>query len=150
MLSTKLRRAQRALDKQLRSPTPTAPRGGWIEAVRAAIGMTGQQLANRLGVTWQSMADLQASEDAGTITLNSLRKAAAAMDCKLVYAFVPNTGSFEALVDQRAKHAAAAALARSGQTMLLEDQSASADEAEHRISDYIRDHVRDRDLWTAP
>ena len=80
MPSTKLKRAQRALDKQLSSSRPAPPKVGWIRAVRDALGMTGQQLASRLGVTWQSMADLEKSEAAGTITLNSLTKAAAAME----------------------------------------------------------------------
>ena len=149
MLSSKLKRAQRALDDLLKSPKPPVPRKGWIRAVRSAIGMSGQQLADRLGVAWQSMADLESSEAAGTITLNSLAKAAELMDCKLVYTLVPNAGSVEALVDKRARQVAQVALARTNQTMLLENQSAAADELEHRIEDYIRDHIRDRDLWAA-
>lgn len=150
MLSSKLRQAQRALDGKLQSSGAATPRGGWISAVRAAIGMTGQQLADRLGVAWQSMDDLEKSEAAGTITLNSLSKAAAAMDCKLVYALVPNAGSLETLVEQRSRQVASSALARINQTMLLEDQSVSAEEMEHRIADYIKDHLRDRDLWNTP
>ncbi len=147
MPSTKLKRAQRALDKQLSSSRPAPPKVGWIRAVRDALGMTGQQLASRLGVTWQSMADLEKSEAAGTITLNSLTKAAAAMDCTLVYALLPNAPSLEALADQQARKLAVAALQRTNQTMLLEAQAVSADELEHRIQDYITDHIRDSDLW---
>lgn len=147
MLSTKLKRAQRALDKQLSSPRPALPKAGWIRAVRDALGMTGQQLASRLGVAWQSMDDLEKSEAAGTITVSSLAKAAEALDCTLVYALVPNAASVEALVDQQARRVAVAALSRTNQTMLLEAQDASSDELEHRIQDYIHDHIRDGELW---
>lgn len=147
MPSTKLKRAQRALDKQLSSSRPALPKAGWIRAVRDALGMTGQQLASRLGVAWQSMDDLEKSEAAGTITIGSLAKAAAALDCTLVYALVPNASSIEALVDQQARKVAIAALSRTNQTMLLEAQETSSDELEHRIQDYINDHIRDRELW---
>ncbi|RYE11198.1 MAG: mobile mystery protein A [Hyphomicrobiales bacterium] len=147
MPSTKLKRAQRALDKKLSSHQPATPKAGWIRAVRDALGMTGQQLASRLGVTWSSMDNLEKSEAAGTITLNSLTKAAAAMDCRLVYALVPNAASIEALVDQQARQVALAALGRANQTMLLEAQAVGAEELEQRIQDYITDHIRDSELW---
>ena len=147
MLTSKLRRAQRALDKQLSSQRPSVPKAGWLSAIREAIGMSGQQYADRLGVAWQSMDDFEKSEKAGTITVNSLRKAAAALDCQLVYAVVPNAASFEELVNQRARQIALAALARTGQTMLLEDQAQASGEAAQMIEEYIDDHIRDGDLW---
>lgn len=112
--------------------------------------MTGQQLADRLGVAWQTMGDLEKSEAAGTATLNSLRKAAAALDCQLIYALVPNAGSLETLVDTRARQLALAALSRANQTMTLENQATLPEDLEHRIADYIRDHLRDRELWADP
>ncbi len=147
MLSTKLRQARRALDKQLQTQNPVAPRKGWLAAIRQSIGMSGQQFADRLGVAWQSMDDLEKSEAAGTITVNSLRRAAAVLDCTLVYAVVPRAGSLEAMVRARSRELALEALARSGQTMLLEDQAAGADQLESSIEDYIDDNVRDADLW---
>ena len=147
MLSSKSRRAQRALDKQLSSPRPVVPKSGWLKAIREAIGMSGQQYANRLNVAWQSMDDIEKSEKAGTISLNSLRKAAAALDCQLVYAVVPNASSLEIQVNQQARKIALAALERVNQTMLLEDQAGSPAELEHRIEEYIDDHIRDGDLW---
>ncbi len=110
--------------------------------------MTGQQLADRLGVAWQSMDDLEKSEAAGTITLNSLRRGAAAMECELVYFIVPKDGSVETLVERRARAVGSRDLARTGQTMLLEGQASPADERERLLDDYIQDHVRDRDLWS--
>ncbi len=147
MLSSKLKRAQRSLDKQLAAHRPAVPASGWLRAVREATGMTGPQLGARLSVTRQSVEDLEKSEMAGTITLNSLRRAAAALDCRLVYAIVPDDDSFEALVEKQATRIAREALARSGQTMLLEDQSSDSRDGAQMIKDYINDHLRDGDLW---
>ena len=118
-----------------------------MKAIREAIGMSGQQFANRLAVAWQSMDGLEKSEANGTVTLNTLRKAAEALDCRLVYALVPNAPSLEALVNNRARQIALAALSNVTQTMLLEGQASSEADLEQRIKEYINDHVRDSDLW---
>jgi predicted DNA-binding mobile mystery protein A len=108
--------------------------------------MSGTQFARRLGVAWQSMDDLEKSEAAGTITLASLRRAAAELDCTLVYALVPKT-SLEQTVRQRAHKLAEETLDRVDQTMALEGQRVAHVERAELIEDYIRDHLRDRDLW---
>lgn len=150
MLSSTKRTARRRLDEKLsglnalRRMEP--PPKGWLRAIRDALGMSGTQFARRLGISWQSMDDLEKSEAAGTIGLETLRKAAAALDCTLVYAIVPNR-SLETLVEERARALAKAALARVDQTMRLEDQRVTHVEREELVEDYIRDHVRDRDLW---
>src|SRR4051794_9153154 len=56
------------------------PSDGWVRAVRKALGMSVRQLAERMGVRQQSTSKLEANERDGSITLNSLRKAAEAMD----------------------------------------------------------------------
>ena len=75
-----------------------------------------------------------------------MRKAAAALDCRLVYALVPNT-SLEQMVSDRSRGIAARDLARITQTMALEDQAVSAKGFEEEIEAYVRDHIRDKDLW---
>lgn len=63
---------------------------GFIREIKEALAMTTGQLAERLGISQQGVSKLELSEQAGTITLNSLNKVAAEFDCKLVYALVPN------------------------------------------------------------
>ena len=67
-----------------------APVRGWVKAVREALGMTTAQLAKRLGVKQPSVVAIEQSEAKGTIELATLRRVAEALDCTLVYAFVPN------------------------------------------------------------
>jgi predicted DNA-binding mobile mystery protein A len=122
------------------------PPKGWIRAIRDALGMSGVQLAKRLKVSPQTVEAMEKSEAAGTIQLNTLKRAAEALDCTLVYALIPRT-SLENTVKNRARQIANAALARVSHTMKLEDQDTGDENLEARIEDYIR-HIKDRDLWT--
>jgi predicted DNA-binding mobile mystery protein A len=125
------------------------PPKGWIRAIRDALGMSGRQLGVRLGVRPQSVVDLEKSESLGTIQLETLRKVAQALGCTLVYALVPNA-SLEETVRKRAREIARRELVRIAHTMDLEAQGLSKAEREAQIDDYIREHVRDRDLWEQP
>ncbi|VAX03953.1 hypothetical protein MNBD_GAMMA20-319, partial [hydrothermal vent metagenome] len=85
--------ARRQLDKRLNllrdSESFVRPSRGWIKAIREALGMTTTQLAKRLGVVQSRTVAIEQAEAKGSITLNSLEKAANALDCRLVYALVP-------------------------------------------------------------
>ena len=70
-----------------------------MRAIREAHGMTGVQFARRLRIRPQSAEAVEKSEANGTIQLQSLRRAAEALDCTLVYALVPKT-SLEGVVGQ--------------------------------------------------
>ena len=122
------------------------PPKGWIRAIRDALGMSGSQLGRRLGITAQTVQDLEKSEATGKTQLNSLRKAADAMDCVLVYALVPGDG-LEAMVERRACSLAFEALRRVSRSMALEDQQVADHEFDTRIQRYIETSLRDRDLW---
>jgi predicted DNA-binding mobile mystery protein A len=143
-------RARRSLDERLVHLNEDAkrlhqPPKGWIRAIRDALGMSGVQLAKRLRVSPQTAEAMEKSEAAGTIQLNTLRRAAEAMDCTLVYALVPRT-SLENTVEARARRMALLDLARVSHTMKLEDQDTGDREMEARIQEYIR-HIKERDLW---
>src|SRR5579872_6383642 len=66
------------------------PVRGWIKAIREAIGMSTAQLARRAGVRQPSIVAIEQSEAKGSIEIATLRRVAAALDCKLVYALIPN------------------------------------------------------------
>lgn len=65
------------------------PARGWLRAVRMVLGFGQGQVAKKIAMTRQSYADLEAAEQRGAISLNSLQRAAEAMDCELVYFIVP-------------------------------------------------------------
>jgi predicted DNA-binding mobile mystery protein A len=152
MTSTLKHRARQALDEKLSPLRPASrlapPPKGWVRAVREALGMSGAQFAARLGVTRQSMDDLEKSEAAGSIQLATLRRAAAALDCQLAYALVPNS-SLEKMVSDRSRDIAVRDLSRVARTMALEDQEVQSNGDGDEVEAYVRDHVRDRDVWAA-
>lgn len=108
----------------VRDSTVQTPPAGWLKAIRTGLGMTRAQLAKRLGVSASTVADLERSEAEGTITLNSLRKVASALQLQLMYALVPPPGkTLNDLVRAQAENVVKRRMARVHQTMSLEDQS---------------------------
>jgi predicted DNA-binding mobile mystery protein A len=115
-----------------------APVRGWIKAIREALGMTTAQLAKRLKVKQPSVVALEQSEAKGTIELATLRRVAEALDCTLVYAFVPNK-PLEAMVRDRARLFARRRRGPVEHSMLLEDQAVTEKDADKRLDEIVRE-----------
>jgi len=109
---------------KLFSPTRQLPNPptGWVKAIRLALGMSLQQLANKLGMTKQSVQEIETREKEGAITLKSLRETARALDMELVYGFVPKEGTLEKYIESKARSLAEKIVSRTSNTMKLEDQ----------------------------
>jgi predicted DNA-binding mobile mystery protein A len=150
MKNAKRERARERLDERLASLKPIdrfrPPPKGWVRAIRDALCMSGVQFARRLGVRPPSVAALEDSEEGGAVQLKTLRRAAEALDCTLVYALVPND-SLEGAVRARARKIALRDLKRVGHTMKLEAQETREGATDERVEAYIRDYVKERDLW---
>src|SRR5690625_7488972 len=98
------------LEKKIKAFAPvrkvTPPPTGWLKAIRLALGVSQQQVGRRLSITRQSVHDIEKRAKDGSITLNSLRETASAMDMKLVYALAAIDGSLEALIERSARELA--------------------------------------------
>jgi predicted DNA-binding mobile mystery protein A len=86
-----IRQLDQALARDKSSSHARRPRGGWIHAIRKALGMSGRQLGKRAGMTQEAVAKIERGERQGTLTMATMEKMARALDCTFVYAFVPNT-----------------------------------------------------------
>jgi predicted DNA-binding mobile mystery protein A len=117
--------AVRHLDKRFTALRPLAnaqrPPRGWLRAIRDALGMTTAQLGRRLGVSQPRIVELEQSEVSGSVTLNTLQRAAEALGCRLVYALVPDRPLAET-VQERADLVAKRETDAVAQSMRLEDQ----------------------------
>jgi predicted DNA-binding mobile mystery protein A len=111
--------------------------------------MSRVQLASRLGVRPQTVETFEKSEATGSIQLGTLRRVAEALDCTVVYAFVPKT-SLEDAVMQRARTIAIRDLRRAAHSMKLEAQGTPDAGMEARLQNYIRDAIKESDLWNEP
>ena len=123
------------------------PHRGWIRATRDALGMSGSELAMRLRVRQQTIHDLELSERRRTIRLDTLERAANAMDCDLVYALIPRT-SLEESVRSRARRKAAEYLGPIAHHSRLEDQAISDGETQALLDDLAERFIDRRGLWT--
>jgi predicted DNA-binding mobile mystery protein A len=100
------------------------PTRGWLRAVRESIGARQEAIAKKMGVQRQSYARMEITEAQGSISLNTLQRAAAAMDCEVVYYLVPRESvakNYRELAhrhDPKFKH-----LQASEHSMALEDQA---------------------------
>jgi predicted DNA-binding mobile mystery protein A len=125
------------------------PGGGWVRAIREALGMTQAQIDIRLGISRQSLQGLERAEADRRITLDSLDRLAKAMDCRLVYALVPEKGSIEDVRARRAQEVADELLKSTEHSMKLEFQSVSARESKRQRKLLVDSLLRGspRKLW---
>ncbi len=125
------------------------PKHGWIKEVREALGMSGAQLAVRLGVGRARVSRLEKAETEGSITLRSLNDAAEAMGCKLVYAIVPQE-SVEGLIEQQARQRATEIVEAASTHMSLEKQALSQQQIEERITRMTKEFLEapTKELWS--
>lgn len=122
------------------------PRGGWLRAIRTALGMSLEDVAERLGTTRSSAARVEASEQRATIQLDTLRRVAEALNCELVYALVPKLPLDEAVENERIR--LARQLSAKVQThMALEGQHVREPSLDARRLDRAAVSVSDRQLW---
>jgi predicted DNA-binding mobile mystery protein A len=52
------------------------PPSGWINAIRTALGMSLQQLGDKMSITKQSVQNIEKREKDGSVTIKSLREVA--------------------------------------------------------------------------
>lgn len=117
----------------------------WIDYVRMGLGMGLSQLASRLGITQPSLSGLIKQEKEGRITINKLKEIAEAMECELVYGFVPRKNLEDIILDQAIKKTSQ--LMDEAEThMGLEDQKVLLDKNE-RLKDLVQEKIYSKYLW---
>jgi len=139
--------ARRRLDENLATATVTPrPHRGWIRAIREALGMSTADLGRRMGISQQSVTNLERNEENWRLRLDSLVRAADAMNCDLVYTLVPRT-SLDETVRQQARKKARQLVGDVAHHSRLEDQTVSAKELAAQIDEIAAELVNRRGLW---
>lgn len=144
----RLRQLDAALNRWREATLPPRPASGWVRAIRDALGMSSAALAQRLEVTGSAVRKLEEAEATDAITLGSLRRAAAALDCELQYALVPR----QKLEDRRQARALKLAQERVGtvaHSMALEDQAVDESLTQSQIEELAQALLakRTKDFW---
>ena len=121
---------------------------GWLKTVRKALGMSGSQLANRLGVTKGRVSQAESAELTGSATLKSMQSMAHAMDCRFVYAVIPEK-EIESVIRERAILKAKEQIKAASTQMALEAQALSDEQLTFEV-DRLASEIIEKmtsDLW---
>ena len=115
--------------------TNDIPQRGWIRAIRTSLNMSMKQLGKRLGITAQSVKEIEEREQNLSITLKSLKETGDALNLKLVYGFIPVDGSLKQFVEKRALEIASEIIQRTSKSMELEDQKVTQKRLKEALND---------------
>jgi len=126
--------------RQLRRPP-----AGWVFAIRQALGMSLRQLGSRMGITPQSVMEIEKREVDGAVSLKVLRQFGRALNLKLVYGFIPEKGKLEDMIEVRVNEI----ISKASSSMKLEDQENSAGRIKKAVKEKADDIMREmpRYLW---
>ena len=113
------------------------PKEGWVRTVRTALGMTGPQLAKRLGVSKARVSRIEKDEMTGSLTLKTMQATAEAMGCKFVYAIVPEK-DVESIVNEKVFQRAIHDVSEAYKQMALEDQSLSTEKLKDEVQRVVK------------
>lgn len=125
------------------------PKNGWIQVIRKVLGLSGQQLAKRLGCTQSNVMAFERREKERTISLEALDQVARAMNCRCVYFFIPNK-PFDQILKERAQLVARKRLSVVEHSMKLEQQGLSSEQRRQQEDDLIEELLQGspRNLWS--
>lgn len=127
----------------------TVPSKGWLQTIRTSLNMTMEQLGNKLFITKQGIKSLEESEAKGSISINTLKDVANALDMQLVYGFAPKSGSVKQLIHNKAEKLATKIVLRTHQNMQLENQAIADTKINQAIADLTEELTRElkKALW---
>jgi len=133
----------RDLPNEKRDP----PRGGWISAIRKSLGISGNALAQRMGISQSAEAQFEKSEKERSISLQTLEKVAAALNADLVYAIVPRKSLRDTLEDRAFVKAKERVLPLAN-SMRLENQATSSEHLAREVEALQKQLLENpKELW---
>jgi predicted DNA-binding mobile mystery protein A len=146
-----IRLVDRAFDRLEAHQHGAPPAEGWIATLRKALGMSGAQLARRVGVSRAAIHQAEGNERDGVITMQQMRKLATAMGGEFVYVIVPSQHVGEVL-RTRGRAKAEAIVRRASSHMALESQALSTAQNDSEIERIAEKLVRTMpsDFWDEP
>lgn len=125
----------RKFEKLLSIEDLVVPTEGWVYSVRSALKMTLRQLGAKMGITAQSVKEIETREKMGSVTLNTLKEVGNALEMRLVYGFIPRHKTLEQMIEKRAIEVAREIVLRTSATMNLEDQKNTKERLKTAIAD---------------
>ncbi|HCN38170.1 MAG TPA: mobile mystery protein A [Bacteroidetes bacterium] len=121
------------------------PKEGWINEIRKSLGMTYKNLADKLKVSPPMIKLYEKSEINNKITIETLSKVAESMNCKFVYAIIPET-SLQKIIYDRTDEVVDYIMDKSNRLMELENQNTNNEFKKQQKKDIIR-NLENKNIW---
>ncbi len=140
---------KRIVDNAASHAALQTPPEGWLRTVRKALGMSGAQLAKKMGVTRARVAQAEHAELTGGVTLKSMQAAAEAVGCRFVYAIVP-PARIEDIIIAQARKRALSIVGTASEHMALESQALPNDKIAQEVERLTHEIAREMppDFWS--
>jgi predicted DNA-binding mobile mystery protein A len=122
------------------------PTQGWIKFIREALGMSSKALAQKLQIKAPTLSETEKRELDESITLKNLRKTAEAMNCDLVYYFLPRQ-EIKKMIEERARYVASQKFRDIQNHMDLENQAVSEEYLKMQIDSMVTKLIESKKLW---
>ncbi len=116
-----------------------APPEGWLRTARSALGMSGADVAKKMGVTRARVTTAERAELTGGVTLKTMQATAEAMGCRFVYAIIPASGDVEDIITAQARKKAMTIVGTASKHMALEDQKLPDDKIAQEVERLTRE-----------
>ena len=134
---------QETIDKSNVSGLENIQKQGWIKTIRKSLGMSINDLAQRLDCKPSNVTLLEKNEFSAKIKLETLEKVAMAMNCRLIYAFVPQDDSLDEIVKKQVQLIAHKIVQKNNHSMKLEEQGISKEQMKQQEDDVYKKILND-------
>ncbi len=111
------------------------PPAGWVYSIRKALNISLRQLGNRMGITAQSVREIEEREKHESVSIGVLNQVGKALNMKFVYGFIPEHYSLEKMLEARAYEIAQKIVQRTSVNMNLEAQKVSDENLKRAIKE---------------
>lgn len=121
------------------------PKEGWINEIRKSLGMTYRNLAEKLKVSPPMIKSYEKSEINNKITIETLSKVAESMNCKFVYAIIPEI-SLQKIIYDRTDEVVDYIMDKSNRLMELENQNTNNEFKKQQKKEIVR-NLENKNIW---
>ncbi len=118
----------------------------WARYIREGLNMSTRQLSERSGLSESIIYQTERNEKFGQVTIKSLQRIANALECDLVYAFVPRKPIEKRLAD-RALDKARRVMHETALNMELENQGVSKAKLQEQLKQLAAELKYSKNLW---
>jgi predicted DNA-binding mobile mystery protein A len=124
------------------------PKNGWIKVMRSVLGMSSYQLAARMDCKQSNIISFEKREREETISLKSLQHLAKALNCRFVYAFVPEK-TIDEILETQAKKVIKAQMKSIEHSMDLEQQGLTPEQKKQNETMLVQELLQGnrKKLW---